>query len=98
MPRHDPIPPRAAIRTLGQLAAREPRWVRLWCNTPGCGHHAAIALVPFLLRWGPDAPRGWMESRFRCARCGRRDTSISAPSMMSFHGPEPFPDDVESPC
>ncbi|MDP2150312.1 MAG: hypothetical protein Q8K13_11790 [Parvibaculum sp.] len=91
MRHRDPIPPRDAILTLGQIAAREPRWVRLYCDTPGCGRHAAVALVPLILRWGPQAPRRWLESRFRCTACGRRNTSIRAPSMMSFHGPEPFP-------
>ncbi|WP_339831021.1 hypothetical protein [uncultured Parvibaculum sp.] len=90
MTRHT-LPDGAPIRTIGQLAETAPRWVRISCNTPRCGNHTAVALVPLLLRWGPDAPRDWIETRFRCSKCGSRDNSIRGPSMMGSHGPEPFP-------
>ena len=90
MPRNR-IPNDNPVLTIGQLAAVEPRWVRLSCDTIGCGHHTAIALVPLVLRWGPDAPRSWLDTRFRCTKCGRRNTSVRAPSNLGSHGPEPFP-------
>ncbi|MDZ4382787.1 MAG: hypothetical protein U0942_15760 [Parvibaculum sp.] len=93
MPRHR-HPNTAPILTLADLAASMPGWVRLWCETPGCGHHAALPLAPLLRRWGPDAPRAWLDTRFRCSRCGRANTSIRAPSNHGSHGPEPFPDSV----
>lgn len=82
----------APITTIGQLARAEPGWVRLYCDTPDCGHNTAVRLAPLVERWGPDAPREWMLTRFRCAKCGRRNTSIRMPSMLGSHGPEPFPD------
>lgn len=90
MPRNR-IPNDAPVLTIGQLAAAAPRWVRISCDTIGCGHHAAIALVPLLIRWGAEAPRSWMLTRFRCTKCGRRNTSIRLPSNLGSHGSEPFP-------
>ncbi|MBX3504391.1 MAG: hypothetical protein KF895_02855 [Parvibaculum sp.] len=82
----------APIRTLGQMARIEPGWVRLYCETAGCGHHAALPLAPLVVRWGPAAPRRWLLTRFRCSKCGRRNTSIRMPSNLGSHGYEPFPD------
>ncbi len=84
----------APITTMGQLARAEPGWVHLYCDTPGCGHHAAVRLAPLVERWGPDAPREWMLTRFRCAKCGRRNTSIRMPSTRGHLGFEPFPDSI----
>jgi hypothetical protein len=87
------------IRTIGQLAAAAPGWVRLYCETPGCGHHAALPLAPLVLRWGPSAPRGWLETRFRCSKCGRRNTSVRLPSNIGSHGPEIFQEkSLQTPC
>lgn len=90
MPRHR-LSDDSPIQTLGQLARIEPGWVRLYCETPGCGHHAALPLAPLVLRWGPAAPRDYLLTRFRCSRCGRRNTSIRLPSNLGSHGYEPFP-------
>ena len=79
------------IETIGQLAAAEPRWVWLSCNTADCGNAAAVPLVPLVIRWGAGAPRGWMLTRFRCLRCHARSTQITCPSRMGSHGPMPFP-------
>ncbi|WP_454180623.1 hypothetical protein [Parvibaculum sp. MBR-TMA-1.3b-4.2] len=83
--RHDDPPP----PTIGQLATRAPRWVHAWCD--GCGHHGALPLIPFLIRWGPAAPSDRLRAALRCPRCGRRGGSITLPSMMGSQGPEPFP-------
>lgn len=65
MPRQH-LPNIALIHSIGQLARHEPRWVRLYCDTIGCGHHTATALVPLLIRWDPEAPRIWMQTeRYR---------------------------------
>lgn len=96
MPRHH-FPNLDPILTIGQLAASEPGWVRLYCETIGCGNHSAVRLAPLIERWGPDAPRDWMDTRFRCVKCGRRNTSIRMPSPVGSHGYEPFPDDIAIP-
>lgn len=88
-PRHDP--PNDPITTIGQMMSEAPRWFHVTCNTIGCRNRAAVPLVPLILRWGPDAPREWLDTRFRCPRCGCRNTSIRMPSMSGSHGPEPFP-------
>jgi len=43
-------PPAPAVPTLGQLL-HQPYWLWLRCNA--CGHRVAVALVPFVIRWGP---------------------------------------------
>lgn len=79
------------ILTIGQLASAEPGWVHLYCDTIGCGHHVGLQLAPLVERWGRDAPRSWLDTRFRCSKCGRRNTSIRMPSNLGSHGYEPFP-------
>ena len=55
-------------------------WVWIYCETPFCHHHAAVPLVPLLIRWGPDAPSRLLRTCFRCTHCGGRVTSIRTPS------------------
>lgn len=85
------------ILTIGQLADSAPGWVRLYCVTIGCGNQAAVPLAPLIERWGGHAPRSWMNTRFRCSKCGRRNTSMRLPSTMGSHGFEPFPEDIAIP-
>lgn len=91
MPRHEAPPPHLVIRTIGQLARPAPHWVWLWCERPGCGHHVALPLVPLIIRWGPEADIAWLRRRFRCTRCGARETKISLPSPAGSNAPMPFP-------
>jgi hypothetical protein len=44
----------------------QPYW--LWLRCDACGHRVAVALVPFVIRWGADA-----ESK----RAARRDFAFS---------------------
>lgn len=85
--------PPQRITTIGQLVREPPRWFHLRCNTIGCGNRAAVPLIPLILRWGPDAPREWLDTRFRCTRCGARSTSVTRPSVAPFGVVEEFPAD-----
>jgi hypothetical protein len=70
--------PRAAVPvpTLGRLL-HQPYWLWLCCS---CGHRVAVALVPFVIRWGADASSDMLRQRVRCVVCGRRGASLQHPS------------------
>jgi hypothetical protein len=64
------------VPTLGQLL-RQPYWLWLcW----GCGHRVAVALVPFVIRWGADASSDVLRTHARCTVCGRRGATLQHPS------------------
>jgi hypothetical protein len=76
--RRAPAPP---VPTIGQLLRqRTGNWMWAWCNNPGCGHRAPVALAPFAIRWGLDASSDVLREQLRCARCGRRGVTLIAPS------------------
>lgn len=93
--RHDP--PADPITTIGQMMSEAPRWFHITCNTIGCRNRAAVPLVPLILRWGPHAPREWLDTRFRCTRCGARSTTVTRPSVAPFGVIEEFPANLALP-
>lgn len=73
------------------LSARRG-WFWLYCETPGCGHLAAVPLAPLIIRWGDGAPFGYLSRQFRCTRCGGRVTSARWPnSDRTFGDCPPIP-------
>jgi hypothetical protein len=57
-------------------------------------HKAPVAIAPFVIRWGADAPGDVMRQRLRCAICGHRGAALRHPSWMgSDIGEQPFPSD-----
>jgi putative SOS response-associated peptidase YedK len=72
-------------------SAHRSWWIWISCDAPGCGHYAAVPLTPFILRWGPDAPLGWLRQGFVCTRCGGRATSARWPNNdKTYNGPPPI--------
>jgi len=68
----------------------KPYWLWLRCNA--CGHCVAVALVPFVIRWGADASSDVLRTHARCTVCGRRGASLQHPSWADESvGWEPFP-------
>jgi hypothetical protein len=65
------------VPTLGQLL-HAPYW--LWLRCDACGHCVAVALVPFVIRWGADASSDMLRRHARCMVCGRRGASLQHPS------------------
>lgn len=55
-------------------------WVWITCDTPGCGHSAAVPLTPLIIRWGVGVPIAYLRRGFRCTRCGGRVTSLQWPN------------------
>src|SRR5215467_2386851 len=84
-----PRPPAPALPTLGQLL-HQPYW--LWLRCDACGHHVAVALVPFVIRWGADASSDVLRTHARCTVCGRRGATLQHPSWGDeIVGWEAFP-------
>ena len=79
------VPP---VPTLGQLL-RQPYWCWLCCS---CGHRVAVALVPFVIRWGADASSDTLRQHAQCSACGRRGATLQHPSWTDLEvGWQPFP-------
>lgn len=73
-----------AVPTLGQLHRRPPRWVWLICDRyPPCLHRAAVALAPFVIRWGPDASSDMLRRCARCQKCGHKGATLQGPGWMA---------------
>jgi hypothetical protein len=64
MPRRAPPPP---VPTLVELQRSSGGWVWLHCdNAHVCHHKAAVAIAPFVIRWGPQASSdqpSWVNSQ-----------------------------------
>jgi hypothetical protein len=57
-----------------------------------CDHRVAVALVPFVIRWGSDASSDMLRRNTRCAACGRRGATLQHPSWGdAVTGWQPFP-------
>jgi hypothetical protein len=93
-PHDDPAPaqsrPRGAVpeATVGALL-HEPYW--FWLRCDACGHCIAVALVPFVIRWGADVSSDMWRQHARCSSCGRRGATLQHPSWgEAAIGWEPF--------
>jgi len=77
------------VPTLGALL-HQPYWCWLRCDA--CGHRVAVALVPFIIRWGADASSDVLRRNARCSVCGRRGATLQHPSWCDATvGWEAFP-------
>jgi hypothetical protein len=58
----------------------KPATCWFWIKCTRCPHMAAVAITPYIIRWGPD---GWLEmlrQNARCIECGKRGVSLQHPS------------------
>jgi|SRR5580692_8317494 hypothetical protein len=61
-----------------------------------CLHHAPMALVPLIIRWGAEASSDQLRQRARCTKCGHRGATLQHPGWAGTHiGFQPFPMQVE---
>jgi hypothetical protein len=80
--------------TLGQLQ-RSHRWTWVYCEK--CLHHAPMALVPLIIRWGADTSSDRLRRCARCTKCGYKGATLQHPGWAGTHiGFQPFPAPVES--
>jgi hypothetical protein len=53
-------------------------WCWVNCGAPlKCGHRAAVAIAPFVIRWGPDAWPEMLRRHGRCSKCGHKGVSLT---------------------
>ena len=72
-----------------QLLQSVDRTLWLCCS---CGHRVAVALVPFVIRWGADASSDMLGQHVRRSACGRRGATLQHPSWADSEvGWQPFP-------
>lgn len=69
------------VPTLGELR-RMTSWVWLHCWAPGCGYSRAVALAPYIIRWGADASSDLLRRSVRCSHCGAKGAEIIHPSWV----------------
>jgi hypothetical protein len=75
--------------TLGQLQ-RSHCWTWLYCEK--CLHHAPMALVPLMIRWGAETPSDQLRRCARCTKCGHKGATLQHPGWAGTHiGFQPFP-------
>ena len=84
-----PGPPLVTLQQLRDQAC----WWWLVCRNPKCGRQVPIAVVPLIIRWGPQEEVERLRLYARCDRCGHRGASLSMPSWRdSVVGFTPWPE------
>jgi hypothetical protein len=61
-------------------------WWWLVCGNYNCLHARPVALAPFIIRWGFDAPKERLEQAAKCERCGHKGGRLESPSRGSMSG------------
>jgi hypothetical protein len=79
--------------TLADLQ-RSHCWTWVYCRK--CLHHAPMALVPLMIRWGAEASSDRLRQCARCTKCGHKGATLQHPGWAGNHvGFQPFPTSVE---
>lgn len=73
-----------AVPTLLELQRRTP-WVWVYCEKQDCSHRAPMAIVPFIIRWGPDASSDKLRRFAICSKCGAQRATLRHPSWAGEH-------------
>jgi hypothetical protein len=77
------------VPTLAELR-RHSAWFWLYCER--CLHHAPVAFVPLMIRWGADASSDKLRQSARCTKCGHKGATLQHPSWAGEGiGFQPFP-------
>jgi hypothetical protein len=84
------MPDTSPTLSLGQLQKTEPGWVWLYCLA--CNHSQAVAIAPFVIRWGPNTSSDKLRRSARCSRCHGQGATIRHASWGDMAtGWQPFP-------
>jgi hypothetical protein len=77
------IPPSRARRASLEMTLADLRrgmaWCWVYCEQIECTHKSAIAIAPFIIRWGSDASAAKLRRHLRCSKCGSRKVSLQHP-------------------
>ena len=85
------------VPTLGVLR-RGHSWLWICCEGKDCARSAAVALAPFIIRWGAEASSNLLRRNARCQKCGTKGVTIQLPGWFGPNNTEaPFPVDRMSP-
>jgi hypothetical protein len=75
--------------TLAQLQ-RSHCWTWVYCEK--CLHHAPMALVPLIIRWGVETSSDRLRQCARCTKCGHKGATLQHPGWGGADlGFLPFP-------
>jgi hypothetical protein len=81
-----PTGPRPTIAEL----QRSHCWTWVYCEK--CLHHAPMALVPLIIRWGAETSSDRLRQSARCTQCGHKGATLQHPGWAGTHiGFQPFP-------
>ena len=79
----------SVVPTLAELREHSA-WVWVYCDK--CLHHAPVAFVPLMIRWGSDASSDKLRRCARCAVCGHKGATLQHPGWVdTVVGFQPFP-------
>src|SRR6516164_9506752 len=85
-PKRQPPGPRPTLADLH----RSHCWTWVYCEK--CLHHAPMALVPLIIRWGADTSSDRLRQCARCTKCGHKGATLQHPGWAGTHiGFQPFP-------
>jgi len=68
-----------SVPTLAELREHSA-WFWVWCER--CLHHASVAFVPLMIRWGPDASSDKLRHSARCTSCGHKGATLQHPGWV----------------
>lgn len=73
-------------------------WVNCGRWGDGCWRRAPVAIVPYVIRWGPDEWMDMLRRHGRCSACGHVGLTFTHPSWGGENvGWTPFPVDEMAP-
>jgi hypothetical protein len=49
-----------------------------WIKCTRCPHMRAVAIAPYIIRWGPDGWQDMLRRAARCTKCGQRGLTATA--------------------
>jgi len=93
-PRRPTRRPPDRVSTLGEMQRTPGGWIWVHCEGQRCGHHAAMAVAPLVIRWGPETSSDKLRRCARCTACGRKGATPRRASWAGASiGWQPFPVD-----
>jgi hypothetical protein len=77
------------VPTLAELREHSA-WTWVYCER--CQHHAPVAFVPLMIRWGANVSSDKLRACARCNVCGHKGATLQHPGWVdTVVGFQPFP-------
>src|SRR3954454_9261077 len=71
--------PPGPVPTMGQLHRPAPHWCWIYCGDNQCrriSQPTALALAPYVIRWGATASSDVLRRSARCTVCGHKGATL----------------------